>query len=72
QTMSGRDEAVLPYPLQNAATRPLRSEAAVRGDARLLSLWAGQGAALARDLSATDLVHQLVEEAAVIRAGLRY
>ena len=72
QTMSGRDEAVLPYPLQNAATRPLRSEAAVRGDTRLLSLWAGQGAALARDLSATDLVHQLVEEAAVIRAGLRY
>lgn len=67
---SSREEAILPFPLQNAATRPLRSEAAVRGDTRFLSLWAGQGAALARDLPAAELVRQLVEEAAEIRARI--
>ena len=69
--VSGRDDAVLPFPLQNAATRPLRTEAAVRGDTRFLSLWAGQGAGLARDLPAAELVRQLVQEAEAIRADLR-
>jgi nitronate monooxygenase len=63
----GREEDILPFPLQNAATRALRNEAAARGDARYLSLWSGQGAALARDLPAADLVHQLVDEMNDIR-----
>lgn len=70
QAFSGREEVILPFPLQNAATRPLRNEAAARDDARFLSLWAGQAAGLARDLSAAELVHQLVEEAAAIRARI--
>jgi nitronate monooxygenase len=70
QTVLGREDAILPFPLQNAATRPLRTEAAVRGDTRFLSLWAGQGVGLARDLPAAELVQQLVEEAAAIRARI--
>lgn len=62
--------AILPYPLQNALTRPLRNAAAARGDTRFLSLWAGQGAAMARDLSAGELVQQLVREAEEVRARL--
>lgn len=61
---------ILPYPLQNALTRPLRNAAAARGDTRFLSLWAGQGAPLARDLPAADLVRQLAREAAEVRARL--
>jgi nitronate monooxygenase len=64
------EAAILPYPLQNALTRPLRAAAAARGDTRYLSLWAGQAAALARDLPAGELVRQLVREAAEVRARL--
>jgi nitronate monooxygenase len=63
----GREEGILPFPLQNAATRPLRNEAAAREDSRYLSLWSGQGAALARDLSAGELVRELVEEMDAVR-----
>ncbi|WP_242343695.1 NAD(P)H-dependent flavin oxidoreductase [Anaeromyxobacter terrae] len=54
--------AILPYPLQNALTRPMRTAAARAGDAELLSLWAGQGVARARALPARELVRRLVEE----------
>lgn len=67
---AGHDEAILPFPLQNAATRPLRNVAASRDDARFLSLWSGQAGSLARDLPAGDLVRQLVQEAAELRATI--
>jgi nitronate monooxygenase len=56
-------EAVLPYPWQNAATRPLRAAAARAGRAEFLSLWAGQRAGLARALPAGELVAVLAAEA---------
>lgn len=37
-----------PYPVQNALTQPLRQAAARANDGEYLSLWAGQGAPLAR------------------------
>ncbi len=63
----GNEEAILPFPLQNAATRPLRNAAATQSDARCLSLWAGQGATLAREMPAGELVRQLVREANTVR-----
>jgi len=51
--------AILPFPLQNALTRPLRSAAAKQGRAEFLSLWAGQGSRMARRQSAADLVARL-------------
>lgn len=62
RAMRDRERAILPYPLQNAATRAMRAAAAARGDTRFLSLWAGQAAGLARDLPAADLVRKLVQE----------
>ena len=53
---------VLPFPLQNALTRPLRNAAAKQGRAEFLSLWAGQGVRMARRLPAAELVATLVEE----------
>jgi nitronate monooxygenase len=59
----GHEDAILPFPLQNAATRPLRSAAAGTNDPRFLSMWAGQGAALTREpLPAAELVEALVRE----------
>lgn len=54
--------AILPYPLQNQFTRPLRQAAAQKGDAGLLSLWAGQGVARLRPMPAAELVATLMRE----------
>ena len=60
--LTGKEDAILPFPLQNAVTRAMRAAAARRGDAGFLSLWAGTGVARARVLPAGDLVRRLVEE----------
>jgi nitronate monooxygenase len=62
---------VLPFPLQNALTRPLRTAAAKRGRAEFLNLWAGQGLRLSRRLPAAELVARLSDEtaAAIARLG---
>ncbi len=63
-------EAILPFPLQNALTRPLRTAAAKQGRAEFLSLWAGQGVRLARRQPAAALVARLVEETEAARRRL--
>jgi nitronate monooxygenase len=55
-------ETILPFPLQNNLTRPLRTAAAKQGRAEFLSLWAGQGVRLARRQSAADLIARLAGE----------
>ena len=57
------EEAIMPFPLQNALTRAMRSAAAEKGEAGFLSLWAGTGVARARALPAGELVKTLMEEA---------
>lgn len=54
--------AILPFPLQNALTRPLRTAAAKQGRSEFLSLWAGQGTRMARRQSAAELVRLLNDE----------
>ena len=55
-------DAILPFPYQNALTRPLRRAAAQQGRAEFLSLWAGQGVRLARRQSAAELIERLRRE----------
>jgi nitronate monooxygenase len=62
--------AVLPYPLQNALTRPLRQAAARSGDAGHLSLWCGQAAPLAQPAPAAAIVERLMREAQAARARI--
>jgi nitronate monooxygenase len=57
-----RDGEPLPFPLQNALTAPLRRAASAAGQSEWLALWAGQNAASARQGTATNLMHSLVEE----------
>jgi nitronate monooxygenase len=57
--LEDKPDIILPYPLQNALTRAMRTAAARRGDAEFLSLWAGTGVAQARALPAADLVRHL-------------
>jgi len=55
-------DTILPFPLQNVLTRPLRSAASQRNRAEYLSLWAGQGLRLARRQSAAELIARLAAE----------
>lgn len=56
------------YPVQNALTGDIRQAAVRQGRSEYLSLWAGQGAAMARPLPAAELVRLLMEELAACRA----
>jgi nitronate monooxygenase len=57
--MNDRDAPHLAFPAQNALTGPLRTAALKAGRPEFLSMWAGQAAALSRDLSAAKLIDTL-------------
>jgi nitronate monooxygenase len=59
---SGASDAILPFPLQNVLTRPMRKAAAAKGRAEYLSLWSGQAPRLARRQTAAELMQKLTEE----------
>jgi len=61
-----RDGAILPFPLQNALTRPMRTAAVKQNRSEFLSLWAGQGVRMARREAAADLVKRIVAEAELV------
>ncbi|MDF1722157.1 MAG: nitronate monooxygenase [Minwuia sp.] len=54
--------AILPFPLQNHLTRPMRGAAGKAGKAEYLSLWAGQGTRLSRRLTTAELMQALDRE----------
>jgi nitronate monooxygenase len=59
---------ILPYPLQNALTRPMRTAGGKAGNINVLSLWAGQAAPLARRERTADLVDRLARETRAAQA----
>jgi nitronate monooxygenase len=58
----GSSEDILPFPLQHAATSPLRGAAAARNDPRFMTLWSGQAASLSLGLPAAELVRKLIAD----------
>jgi nitronate monooxygenase len=63
-------DAILPFPWQNALTRPLRAAAAKNNREEFLSLWAGQGLRMAQRQSAGQCVLRIAAEAKAILAAL--
>src|SRR5690606_22624097 len=51
------------FPLAGGALAPLRAASEAAGSGDFMSLWAGQSARLAREMSAGDLTRTLAEEA---------
>jgi nitronate monooxygenase len=62
EAMAGEPPA--PFPVLNAMTRGLRGAAAKAGRTEFMSLWAGQGAPLIRNLPAVELMAALKAELA--------
>ncbi|HEY8331869.1 MAG TPA: nitronate monooxygenase, partial [Pseudomonas sp.] len=66
--LAAEEDQVPAYPVQNALTGDIRQAATRQGRSEYLSLWAGQGAAMARPLPAAALVQVLMTELADCRA----
>lgn len=60
--MNGANAPQLAFPAQNALTGPLRTASAKAGNPDFVSMWAGQAAPLAREMSAAQLVITLEHE----------
>ncbi|MFC5473910.1 NAD(P)H-dependent flavin oxidoreductase [Paraherbaspirillum soli] len=56
------EQEVPPYPVQNALTGEMRQAAAKLARPEFMSLWAGQGVAMARPMPAAELVKTLADE----------
>jgi nitronate monooxygenase len=69
---NGSPDEILPFPLQNKLTRPLRTMAAQQGRPEFLSLWAGQGLRLARRQAAAELIARLKDEMETARETLHF
>jgi nitronate monooxygenase len=67
--LEGKEKIILPFPLQNALTRPMRNAAAKLGESGYLSLFVGQGVTRARSLPAAELIARLVAEMQPARAA---
>ena len=60
--MNDSNAPQLAFPAQNMLTGPLRAASAKAGNPDFMSMWAGQAAPLARELSTAALVAQLEQE----------
>jgi nitronate monooxygenase len=60
--MASKENAILPFPAQNAFTQDIRKKAAELEISDYLSLWAGQGVGLIRAMKAGTLVKTLLKE----------
>ena len=52
-----------PYPVQRGLTAAMRQEATNQDDGQRMQMWAGQGAAFAREEPASDFIHRVWAEA---------
>lgn len=57
--------APTPYPVQRGLTGPMRAQATKTGDIDRMQAWAGQSAALARDLPAGEIIQKIWDEAQI-------
>ena len=71
EEMEVRGERPLPFPLQASVLRSLRDACVQGGRPDFISMWAGQGAGLARARPAGELVAQLVRDYEALVASLR-
>ena len=69
--MENNKDKILPFPAQMAIGRVLYQASAQQSNPDFVSMWAGQGAALAEALSARELIEKMVQEFQSITASLQ-
>ena len=69
--MENNRDKILPFPAQMAIGRVLYQASAQQSNPDFVSMWAGQGAALAEALSVRDLIEKMVQEFQSITASLQ-
>lgn len=57
--MQKYEETILDYPIQNALTTSMRSQAAKNNRTEYMSLWAGQAAHLCKEITVAQLIEEL-------------
>ncbi|MEH7392143.1 NAD(P)H-dependent flavin oxidoreductase [Bacillus sp. JJ1474] len=60
--MEGQSSGILPFPLQNDLTGPIRKQAVKLNNREYMSLWAGQGLRLATETTVKELMDRLTKE----------
>jgi nitronate monooxygenase len=63
-------DAAPAFPLAGGALAPLHAKAQARGSGEFSSMWAGESAALAREMPATDLTRSLAAEARALMRSM--
>jgi nitronate monooxygenase len=64
--MQIHEDAILPYPAQNALTTPMRKEAAKKNRTDFMSMWAGENFHLCKAIPAEHFIRLLNEEMLVL------
>lgn len=65
EEISGKEESILPFPLQTQLMSPLRQQAIAQKKLEMILLWGGQITPLLKYRKAVDLMHALIEETSV-------
>ncbi len=63
EEMEKHAESILPFPITDSMTKPLRAQARSRGQTDYINLWAGQAGRLAREVPAASLVESTCADA---------
>ncbi len=66
EKMKPYEKEVLPFPIQNAITAPMRNKAKEQGNVHLMSMYAGVGHYLCKTMSAAKLIEELNQEVITI------
>jgi len=62
EEISGKEESILPFPLQTQFMSPLRQQAIAQKKLEMILIWGGQITPLLKHRQAAELMHALVEE----------
>ncbi|MBC8122262.1 MAG: nitronate monooxygenase [Gemmatimonadaceae bacterium] len=69
--MENHKDKVLPFPAQMSIGRVLRQTSAQQSSPDFVSMWSGQGAALAEARPAGELIHKMIQEFRAVTASLQ-
>lgn len=62
EEISGKEESILPFPLQTQFMSPLRQQAIAQNKLEMILIWGGQITPLLKHRKAAELMHALIEE----------